>query len=548
MKLAGGSTSICISAMSRERIAMAVILVAYFVLLLVIGLVRHWSNMTNLNDLGVFDQAVWGTLHGEWFLNTNNRWGMRANWLGSHFNPFLLAFVPLYQLWPAAEWFAIAQAFALSVAAWPVFLLASRIFSSERTGIIWALVYLFNPFLMNGAAWDFHPVTLAVPLITTGLLAVEMRKLRLLLVCCALLLLVQEQCGITVAGIGALWAIRNKQWKSGALIMIIGCLHAALVLGVIMPALSPTGSHPFINGKGHLNRYGWLGKSLGEIIGTMLLHPLQVVSTILGRPDAILYLILLTLPLLGMFLGSPLWLLPGMADFAANILSSINMPRGVMSYHSVTLVPVLTVAAIYGSHRLASSRVTTYLTTRIPRYLLCSTLVFSYMFSPLPLPGSSNFWAPAHLRGTPDSQLPRLREIITDNSVVSAQANIAAHFSQRREIYLFPEQADKSDTIVLWLDSPTTHVLSTQFAIGSTAHHLQMRPAAYLASIESLLRNRNFGVVVWEDPWLVLSRGVKGRGEAEPAIRQKLLMLRKTWAISEEEYAAALGSLAYPKL
>ena len=156
--------------------------------------------------------------------------------------------------------------------------------------------------------------------------------------------------------------------------------------------------------------------------------------------------------------------------------------------------------------------------------------------------------APAHLRGTPDSQLPRLREIITDNSVVSAQANIAAHFSQRREIYLFPEQADKSDTIVLWLDSPTTHVLSTQFAIGSTAHHLQMRPAVYLASIESLLRNRNFGVVVWEDPWLVFSRGVKGRGEAEPAIRQKLLMLRKTWAISEEEYAAALGSLAYPKL
>jgi hypothetical protein len=78
----------------------------------------------------------------------------------------------------------LPQAAALAVAAWPLFLLACRISGSERTGCLWAVAYLFNPFLLNAVAWDFHPVTLAVPLVALALLAVDSGDGRLLVGCC----------------------------------------------------------------------------------------------------------------------------------------------------------------------------------------------------------------------------------------------------------------------------------------------------------------------------------------------------------------------------
>jgi len=489
--------------------------------------------MTSLIDLGAYDQAVWGTLHGDWFLNTGglakiSKDTLQANWLGLHFNPFLAAFVPLYALWPAAEWFVIAQAAALSISALPIFLLASRVHSSERMGLLWTIAYLCNPFLMNAAAWDFHPVTLAVPLIATGLLAVEKKNFQLLLACCLLLLLVQEQCGITVAGLGGLWSIRNRCWKTGSLLVALGCLHAVIVLGVVMPALSPSGSHPFISG--NVSRYSWLGSSLGAIIGNIFLHPLQFLSTIMTMPGVITYLMALAIPFLGLFLAAPLWLLPGIADLAANVLSANPMPRGVISYHSVTLVPVLTVASIYGVRRLAS-RFTGNVAPRLTLYVFCCTLIPGYILSPLPLPGSMNFWEPAQLRITPDPTIRKVRAVINNRASVSVQANIGTHFSQHKQVFLFPDKASTADTIVLWLDTPTySHLPQDPGIIGTTAHHLQMKPEEYLAAIESLLRNHEFGVALWEDPWLVLSRGVANRSEKQP-VWERLEQLHKAWKI-----------------
>ncbi|MBW2740376.1 MAG: DUF2079 domain-containing protein, partial [Deltaproteobacteria bacterium] len=106
-------------------------------------------------DLGVFDQAVWGVLNGESLLNTS-LFNRQINWLGFHFHPVVFLFTPLYAMIPDVTWLTIAQALALSLTAWPIFLLASRVSLSEKAGLLWAVAYLLNPFLLNAAAWDFH--------------------------------------------------------------------------------------------------------------------------------------------------------------------------------------------------------------------------------------------------------------------------------------------------------------------------------------------------------------------------------------------------------
>jgi uncharacterized membrane protein len=502
------------------------------------GLFRHWGNMSSLNDLGFFDQAVWGTLHGQWFLDTNNVFGHPINWLSCHFNLFLLLFVPLYAIWPAAEWFIIAQAFALSVAAWPIFLLASRVHGSERTGLLWAVIYLLNPFLLSAAAWDFHPVTLAVPLIAGSLLAVEKKNFRLLIICCLCLLLIQEQFGITVTGIGALWWTKHRHWRSGFLLMGAGLLHTVLVLGFLMPTLSPSGVHSMIDPSAQNSRYGWLGGSIFEIFYNIVNHPIWMFKALVSMHGTISYFVFLTLPFFGLFLAAPVWLLPAIGDLAANTLSAISMPRLIISYHSVTLVPILTVASIYGARRvsLLFSRTFTILITRC---VLLFTLVFSYVLAPLPLPGAINFWQPVRWFHVPDPALKHVRALVGRRESVSVQANVGAHFSQKQRVYRYPYKVGEADTIVLWLESSTVNIVPhSRHVIGTVAHHLQMKPVEYLVSVECLLDGTDYGVILWEEPWLVLARRARDV-VADEVIRNRLNMLRHTWKISSEEYVAA---------
>lgn len=521
--------------MSRWRGWTVIAISIHFFVILALGLSRHWGYMTSLNDLGVFDQAVWGTLHGKFMLNTSNEFSQQINWLGFHFHPVLLLFVPLYAIAPDPEWFALAQALALSIAAWPIFLLASRVCQSETAGLLWALAYLVNPFLLNAAAWDFHPVALAVPFIALGLLAVEKTNRRLLFLSCLSLLFIQEQLGLTVAGFGVLWWLRSKRWKSAVFLIALGISHSALVLGVVMPALSPSGAHLMLgSGTSQLSRYGWLGHSVSEAAQTLLTHPLAVLEALILQTDGASYLGLLLLPLLGFSLAGGAFLLPGLSDLLANMLSATSMPRSVFSYHSVTLVPVLTTAAIYGSARISRWQ-KKFSAIELTGLALIASIITGFSLGPLPLPGASTIWAPRQFMNQPDPALPAVYAAVEDSASVSAQGNIGAHFSQRREIYLYPNMDKEVDAIVLWLDSPTTKLHPQDPGKdASLAWHLQMRPADYLTSIECLLADKRYGVKLWKDPWLVFAKGTP-KGETEWKIETRLMQLREQWGLSPKE-------------
>lgn len=527
------------SAISRWRRWVWVAISLHFLLLLFLGLSRHWGYVTSINDLGVFDQAVWGTLHGEFLLNTSQL-DQPINWLGFHFNPVILLFVPLYAIAPFPEWFALAQALALSAAAWPIFLLASRISQSEMSGLLWAIVYLANPFLLNAAAWDFHPVSLAVPFIALGLLAVEKADRRLLLLSCLPLLLIQEQLGLTVAALGALWWLRNRQWKTALGLVLLGIAHAALVLGAIMPAFSPTGSHVMFAGDlGQLSRYDWLGKSMADMALNLLLHPWSVAQKIMFDWSGWIYLALLLLPLLGFPLAAVAYLLPALPDLAANLLSANRMPTSPFAYHSVTLAPVFAIAAIHGAKRI-SQRWQWLSGAQLSGLALVASLIMGYALAPLPMPGAIDFWAPARFPAAPDPAPAAIRAAL-GNASVSVQGNAGAHFSQRSRIYSYPHKLDEVEAIVLKLESPTRKLFSNEPGdVVSLASHLQMRPTEYLASVECLLSHENFKVAFWQNPWLVFSRQAVKNETHRHEIELKLILLRQAWGISADEYIAVL--------
>jgi uncharacterized membrane protein len=532
---AGVNNIITFSVTNRWRSFLVAAILVHFAVSLLLGLSRHWGYMSSINDLAHFDQAVWGAKTGYSLLNTD-LFNKPTNRLGIHFDPILFLFVPLYAIKSNVMWFIIAQAFSLAMAAWLIFLLSAKVFSSQKLGLLWALTYLVNPFILNAAAWDFHPIVLAAPFVASSMLAIEMKKPYLLFASTFVILLCKEHFGVMAVGFGILWYIRNKSWKPALGLVLIGIMHSFIVLGVIMPALSATG-HPFMLA----DRYSWLGHSMGEIIGRLFTDPFSIIKVVMIDYKGIIYILFLLAFFCGFPLLAPAFLLPGLADLTANMLSAVSMPRSPFAYHSVTLIPILTTAAIYGVKRLSlwQSR---YTLTQLTGLAVIASLLGGYMYAPLPLPGAYNYWAPAHFLNLPDPRIQTIRSLVGKNASVSVQANVGSHFSQRHEIYRYPNMVGQVDAIILRLESPTKNInnlpvelmKNRRYNLQMLDSHLQMDRTEYIASIRSLLSDNKYGVLLWDDPWLVLAQGASSHG-LEQKLEQKLNRLEEEWKIDSKE-------------
>jgi hypothetical protein len=197
------------------------------------------------------------------------------------------------------------------------------------------------------------------------------------------------------------------------------------------------------------------------------------------------------------------------------------------------------VAGIYGAKRL-SNLVNKLSLNEWVGFITAASLITGYYFSPLPLPGARNVWAPANLFNRPDPSVPIIRSVIGDNASVSAQANIGAHFSQRKEIYLYPNKVDEVDSIILKMDSPTKktgnnstyQIQGHTYLVNTLDVILQMGRKEYLASIKSLLGSKEYGILLWNDPWLILSKGKTNQNPQQiKKIEQKINHLWKEWKI-----------------
>src|ERR671937_98337 len=84
--------------------------------------IRHEAFWSGRFDLGNLTQAVWSTAHGH-VLQMTDLQGEQISRLGAHFDPIVVAFVPLWWLWPSPSLLLTVQAIAIALGAIPVFLL-----------------------------------------------------------------------------------------------------------------------------------------------------------------------------------------------------------------------------------------------------------------------------------------------------------------------------------------------------------------------------------------------------------------------------------------
>jgi hypothetical protein len=285
------------------------------------------------------------------------------------------------------------------------------------------------------------------------------------------------------------------------------------VLFFLMPALRPVDHEA--TPLDYQGRYSWVNRPLPEAA--------EVAGSL--APSGLSYIFTLLLSTGGAALMAPSFLLPAIADLAANLLSANPMPRSLLSYHSMALVPIFLISAVRGCGESSLRRV-------FLGVALCASSLLTYWTFPLPLPGSSNIWQIESLELQRPSVVGEINKILGPNMSLSAQSNVGGYFSHRLQIYRFPDRLDETDAVVLNLKFPYDPVSYTPFGNPYPFEELPQ----VLADMERVVHGREFGLTVWEDDWLLAIRGAEDRIDREEPAR-RLDALRRSY----EEAAPDLG-------
>ena len=396
-----------------------------------LSVLRHLAFNTGRFDLGNMVQAVWATAHGD-VLSVTDLHGEQISRLGAHFDPILAAFAPLWWLWPDPTMLLIAQAIAIALGAWPVFLLARKHLGSEWAGLGFGLAYLLYPPTQWLALNEFHAVALATPLLLCGFWYLDEDRILAFAVVAGLACLTKEHIPLAVAALGVWYGLARGRRRAGAIIAVSGAAVAAVAIGIVVPHFAPAGSSPFEG------RYRAVGGSPSGIVETAFTDPLRILEQAFGG-HGIPYLLELMLPLLALPLLAPLAALTALPELAVNLLSSTRTQTSIHFHYTAAAIPGLIVGTVLGAAKLKrhDGRLRTVVTA-----VVVAGIAANYVLGAIPVwrafPGGESLGSRQHEVTAHDDVAERALRLIPDDAVVSATNSLGGHLSERRRVLSFP--------------------------------------------------------------------------------------------------------------
>jgi uncharacterized membrane protein len=340
----------------QRRLAWALVLLLVVVDSILVcqhSIARYQTYHADAFDLGNMNQAVWNTLHGNFFRFTNRGldWFGPPTRLGIHVEPILVLIAPFYLIHDGPETLIVIQNVAMALGAIPLFMLSlRRLPGLPLLGVAFAASYLLAPEFLGAALWDFHSVALATPLLILAIWALDAGRYRTFAVAAILAALTKEDVALSLALLGVLIIFWYKRPRLGLAVTLLSIAYAAFCFGVVLPHFNGgiTGGNNF------WYRYSWLGGSAGAALKNILANPFLPLTILDADRFGYLAMLLRTGGGLGIFMPA-LWLC-ALPELAVNILSAhVEQYSGFFQYNAVILAYVMP-AAIYGVAALLAAR------------------------------------------------------------------------------------------------------------------------------------------------------------------------------------------------
>jgi len=382
----------------------------------------------NAMDLGIYNQVFYNTVHGRLFQFSVHP----HSYLGDHFEIFILALAPLYALKPSPATLLILQALGLTLAAWPLFLIAKK-YLPAHFALAMAAAWLLNPFLWNMAFFEFHLLPFAVILLLSAYYFYDQKKFTPFLLCSLLALTVREDVALAVIMFGALAALDRRPLRWILAPVIAGGLWFII-------AMQLTG---YFNGYGSykfLLMYPWLGGSFSSAIKTLALKP-WLILTHLFTFNNLWLLCGLLLPMAGLYLLKPRALLLTLLVALQLFLTGLNPTVVLETHYTALLLPGIFIAAIISlAYLIAPNQPETAKKRLFFRYrwrygvIIIGAIVYSFaIISPITAMARSLFQSPWNSTVTHTAQ-QSVNQTSPDESVAVGY-NFLTPLSSREHIY-----------------------------------------------------------------------------------------------------------------
>jgi uncharacterized membrane protein len=320
------------------------------------ALALNYTYQTSSYDLVIFDQAVRSYAHFEPGISVmkgvHNWFGPGFSVLGDHWSPILASLAPLYWISNSPETLLVAQAVLFALAIPPIWAFTRRAFGGGQKATIAAylvsVAYALSWPIASALAFDFHEVAFAPVLIAVALERLQSGRLRTALIALAALLLVKEDMGLLVAGIGVYLMVSRprtvrRQLTVGAALIAVGLADSIVATYLLIPAF------------GGRSDYYWSYTALGhngpQAIAHLITHPGSLRLLITPRVKLVTMLWLF-----GAFCFLPLRSPIALATIpllAERMLANLS-PNwwGTSFQYNAYLVVILACAAVDGAVRL----------------------------------------------------------------------------------------------------------------------------------------------------------------------------------------------------
>nr|WP_300337895.1 DUF2079 domain-containing protein [Actinomyces sp.] len=229
--------------------------------------------------------------------------GEGFNLLGDHFHPVLVLLAPAWWIAPSPLTLLIVQDLLLALSAWPLTRLATRYLGTVG-GTALGLVYVLSWGLQTAVAAQFHEIAFAVPMLAWASAAFAEGRWWAVAGWSAPLVLVKEDLGLTVLMIGLAIAWKGRHsaptgspararlrlgrrvlepttTQLGLGLAAFGVVVFLVTVGLILPALSPTGTWEYGLGGNTSDGSGTSAPAASNLLLRALWPPVKIVTLLL---------------------------------------------------------------------------------------------------------------------------------------------------------------------------------------------------------------------------------------------------------------------------
>ncbi|MGG6297989.1 DUF2079 domain-containing protein [Leptolyngbya sp. AN02str] len=465
-------------------------------------------------DQGIFNQVFWNTLHGRWFessLSSTESVQVLVDGqppevfyrrLGQHFTPALLLWVPYYALVQSPAGLSVLQVSLVTAGGLVLYALA-RHYVAPALALFITLGYYCSNAVIGPTLANFHDLC-QLPLYGFGLLlAFEKRMWSVFWLLAGLTLLVREDTGILLFGIGAYLVLSRRAVIPGVVLSAVSVGYILLATNVLMPLFSDDISRRFM-----VEQFGHFVEnqqaSPPEVLVAILRQPTQLLQELVSPGDRTLnYVLGQILPLAFVSLLSPSTGILVAFPLLKTLIRQDPTALSLQLRYAITLVPGLFYGAIlwWAAHPQ-------WFQPKLRRFwALCLTLalIFTVLSNPnralsIAIPDSIDPWVYV----TPARQWQHAQAMrtimahIPDHASVSATGYALSHLSNRRAIVRYPEvrirndaqQATTVDDVLVDFWYP----VQLQVAFRNERRDLADMERQFTALLES-----GYGIIAFED-------------------------------------------------